>query len=236
MYGHFELRFDSNDKLFQLKFLPTSKESEKLPSVIEQAISKLKVITQDKKLSELLIYSYEEFNNSLKSQSLINLFLTALREYRGDTVLKDVKAYPLEHLVCRCNKLFKEDIRSLYQDVSGKRKELVKRSKLMMICSNCKPQAEELLDALKEEFYGAEKIQELSEKVTNLLKGFFENSTFSSEQIELNLDRIQDGGIRIVAYRSDKSVKKNELLQSLNDYFPSELLQVFEISLVLRDI
>lgn len=222
----FNLRFDSSEKLFQLS------------STFEEYdfYNAFKSYVLEKTLAEILSDSFENFSDSLIKLTMVQSFRRAVYEYRGDVTLSETNSNKIEDLVCRCNTLFISDIKDHFQNVKGIKKEFLKNSKATMFCGQCSELVESCLVQLSQDFYNGKELSEYEGEVQKELDDFLMHSPYSSEQVSFELDKILPGKIRIRAKRSDKALKKEDMLKTLQEFFPRSLRQVFEISIVISDI
>lgn len=222
-----QLRFDSNERLFEIK------------SDFFQGYDffyDFKKLVLEKSLAQLLDYHFDEYSQSLENINLVQAFKVALYEYRGDVILTDVVTHPLDELVCRCNKLFEKDIDEFFKKVKGNKKEFLKESNATMLCGGCSDYVESYLLKSADEFFAGKSLAEYEVEIQNELDDFLMHSPYSTEQVSFILDKVLAGKIRIRANRSDRNLKKEDMLKTLKDFFPRSLTQVFEISLVISDI
>tara|TARA_B100001971_G_scaffold215192_1_gene259833 strand:- start:86165 stop:86878 length:714 start_codon:yes stop_codon:yes gene_type:complete len=232
----FDVRFDANDKLFQLKVSEDAHLLKDFPKDFpKDFLARLKEYALDKKLDVLLKDSFHDFSQTLTEQSLIHSFKISLHNFRGDTIIEETHQKDSSQLVCRCNLLYKSDLVQAFKDVRGKKVDFFQRTKASMICSECRKEVNEILESSEHEFYHGEKLSRYSQLIQEQLIEYFLFAPYSETQIQLSLDKLVPGKARIRVTRSDKSVKKADLHKSLLEFFPKDISQVFEISLVIND-
>lgn len=225
----FNLKFDSQDRLYLINLSGDKTQT------AQKFLEKIKASALEKNLIDLLSLPFSFQLESLEEYSLLHKFKIALHRYRGDLTFFETKNNLAKDLICRCNGLFKNELIEIYQELKGNEKEFYKKSKASMICSQCRDQIQELIHEQEQTFYQGERLSFYAKKIEEQLGEYFMFAPFSSEQIELSLEKITAGKARVRVLRSDSSVKKEQLYKSLIGFLPKDITQVFEISLVISD-
>jgi hypothetical protein len=224
MRNNLVLKFDSNEVLYGIS------SDEKSPFFYN-----LKDYVIDKKLRDLLNYDFSIFEDDLRYLSLINKFRLALYEYRGDTYFSETQIESSHNLICRCNKLFKSDLKKIHKEVKGKTKEFYQESNASMLCGNCSFEVKEYLEQIGEELYEGKSLFVFKEEFESELSDFEFHCPPNFEGIYFSIEKIVPGKVRIRARRGDKKIKRDEIHQVLSNFMDSKLTQLFEISIILSE-
>lgn len=218
------LKFDSNEVLYGI----SSEEKSTL-------FNNLKNYVIDKKLRDLLNFDYSFFEDDLRYLSLINKFRIALYEYRGDTYFSETQIESTHNLICRCNKLFKNDLKKIHKEVKGKMREFYQESNASMLCGNCSFEVKEYLEYLGEKLYEGKSLFIFKEELESELRDFEFHCPPNFEGIYFSVEKIIPGKVRIRARRGDKKIKRDEIHKVLCNFLDSKLTQLFEISIILSE-
>jgi len=223
-----KISFDSNEVLYSLVL-------ENKDALNKQSFKRLKDQVIDKSLNDLLKMSFSDFSKELCDLQAINFFRLALYDFRGDVFTSETLELKDNPLICRCNLLLESDLKKIYKDVKGVRKEFYKNSNASMICSNCTQEVSALIESMRDELYEGKRLESFSSVVETELEDFSLHSPLEFQDISFQLISIVPGKVRIRAKRGKTKVKRERIRQVMCDYLDPKILQLFEISIIVSD-
>lgn len=223
-----QIVFDSNEVLYSITFDDSRAE-------YLEDFEVLKHIVLNKKLDSILSSSFDEMSQTLTSVNLVNFLKLAIFDYRGDSFIIDSLGEHQKELICRCNHLFKSDLKKIYKEVKGVRKEFFKNSNASLICGNCKDEVDELVCSMKNDLYEGQTLELFKSQVIEELENFPMYSPQDFQGITLELMSIAPGKLRVKARRGQLKTKREKIHKILLEYLDPKLTQLFDISIIVSE-
>jgi hypothetical protein len=177
-----------------------------------------------------------ESNGSLVRDKLLCLIRMEIHSYRSSYYhLKLENDSVVDPLVCRCMGKLLSEVKSLYHEHKGDQKKILVNSHIAGVCGSCLGDFKSIYAELeKDKTYieglpstvWIEKVEKLIEEFYFVCPGEYSNMKF--EVISMN-----SFNLKIRCVKGDSTLKRVEIMETLANYFKSELKLDLKLSVVI---